>query len=316
MGTLGILFAGQGNQYENMGLDWIQYDPRFKPLLKTTSDIFGFDLLSILESKDGRINETLYAQPAIVLSSHMAFQVLLNETRLIPSAMAGFSLGEYSALLASKVFSFESGMELLKERSKAMQQCAMEHPGSMSAILGLENAVVEQICADITKNHGIVVPANYNCPNQLVISGVSSAVEEANIRLKNAGAKRCLTLNVSGAFHSPLMKSASLRLETVLKSYEENRPLYPLYANVTGEPYVKEDIKKLLVKQMVSPVKFETTIRNMMDSGITHFIEIGPGTALSGFVRKINPEAHVTNLSSVAQLDTVKGWLNEYGFNQ
>jgi [acyl-carrier-protein] S-malonyltransferase len=316
MGTLGILFSGQGNQYENMGLDWIQYDPRFKPLLKTTSDIFGFDLLSILESKDGRIHETKNAQPAIVLTSYMAYRTLLNETKLVPSALAGFSLGEYTALLASKVFSFESGMELLKERSVSMMRCASDHPGSMSAILGLDNATIEQVCFDVSKTHGLVVPANYNCPNQLVISGVSSAVEEANIRLKNAGAKRCLTLNVSGAFHSPLMLPAASRLETVLKTFVAEQPVFPLYANVTGEPYVKEDIKPMLVKQMVSPVKFETTIRNMMDSGITHFIEIGPGTALSGFVRKINPEAHVTNLSSVAQLDTVKGWLNEYGFNQ
>ena len=316
MGSLGILFAGQGNQYENMGLDWLSYDPRFKNHLKTTSAIFGFDLLSILEAKDGRINETLYAQPAIVLSSYMAFQVLLNETGMIPSAMAGFSLGEYSALLASKVFSFESGMELLKERSKAMQQCAMEHPGTMSAVLGLDNAVIEKICADITKNQGLVVPANYNCPMQLVISGVAQAVEEANVRLKNAGAKRCLTLNVSGAFHSPLMKSASLRLELVLKTYKEFIPLYPLYANVTGKPYVKDEIKKLLVRQIVSPVRFEETIRNMIEQGITHFIEIGPGTTLSGFLRKINSEATVTNLSNVSQLETVKGWLKTYGFSQ
>jgi [acyl-carrier-protein] S-malonyltransferase len=314
MGSLAILFTGQGNQYTQMGLDWINYDTSLKHFVDKTSIIYGIDFLKILDDTEGKINTTYYAQPAIVTTSLMAYQTLINETHIVPSAVAGFSLGEYSALIAAKVISFETAINLIFERSMAMQRCSEKQEGTMSAILGLENAVIEQLCQSISGSMGLVSPANYNCPNQLVVSGQKIAVDALNNAAKAAGAKRCLTLNVSGAFHSSMMNDAAQHMDKIFKSSIFHKPTVSVYSNVTGKPYESEDIRQLLVKQIISPVRFEDTIRHMINHGITHFLEIGAGNVLSGFVRKIDPQIPVINLDKTYQLSGVKGWLNENGF--
>ncbi len=314
MGSLAILFAGQGNQYPHIGLDWVKYDPRLIKYVNEISLIGGFNLMEIIEATDDRINDTFYAQPAIVLQSILAYKVLACETKIVPKAIAGFSLGEYSALHVAKVFDFQQTMSLVFERAKAMQSCSSKIPGSMAAILGLDTKVIESICEEISKNIGTVVCANYNCPGQLVISGEKEAVLSACDACKTAGAKRTVILNVSGAFHSPLMSLAAERLKAVLSGYKAQSPLYPLYSNVTGLPYQTSEIIDYLPAHLVSPVRFEAIIKNMMNQGITHFIEIGPKATLSAFVKKINPEAITINLDSVSDLENVKGWLEFHGF--
>jgi len=316
MASVAILFAGQGGQYELLGCDWLATYPTLQKYVQNATEALGYDLQAVLQSTDGRINETLYAQPAIVVQSLMAYQILMNETHVRPAAFAGFSLGEYTALIASRVFSYEAGLKILKIRAEAMQACAIKHPGAMAAIIGLDNERIETVCSEVSHYSGLVVPANYNCPNQLVISGDKQAVEVACDQAKTAGAKRCITLNVSGAFHSPLMKEAADHLEVALMQYTPQEAIAPLYSNVTARPYEKTTVTKYMVKQMTSAVLFEQTIRHMMESGITHFIEIGPGAVLSGFVRKINPDAIVTNLDHVSQIATIKGWLLENGINK
>jgi [acyl-carrier-protein] S-malonyltransferase len=313
MSKLAILFAGQGGQYPGMGLDWVQGDPVLQSRLQTTSSILGFDFESLLRGTDDSIHETRYAQPAIVFSSLAAYGTLVQATGVLPVAMTGFSLGEYTALSAAGVFSFSEIMTLLNVRSIAMQAAANRQMGGMSAVLGLTSEVVEAICFAVSVPGSIVVPANYNCPGQLVISGHVDAVAKANEQAKIAGAKRCVVLNVRGAFHSPLMEMAIPSLCDALSSLPLWKPKIPIYANVTGLPYVFTEIKEILCKQLVSPVLFEQTIRHMRENGITHFLEIGPGSTLSGLVRKIDPEAIVTNLDKKEQLDTVKGWLKTYG---
>jgi len=314
MAKLGILFAGQGGQYAGLGSDWLAIDPCFEEYVDVTSKAFGFDMNAVIHSADTRIFETMNAQPAIVLSSYLAYRVLMKETHLIPSAMAGFSLGEYTALIASEVFSFEEVMQVLHIRATAMQDCANRHPGSMAAILGMDPSSLERICEQVTSEVGLVLPANYNCPGQLVISGEKAAVETACARAKVSGAKRCVPLQVSGGFHSPLMEEASPLLRNALAPLHPGIMEFPLYANVTGKPYDPVELKENLVRQITSPVRFEEILRHMSESGITHFLEIGPGTALSGFVRKTNPEAFVASLDTVSQWNQVKGWLMEHGF--
>ncbi len=316
MASVAILFAGQGGQYEKLGCDWLESYPLLQKYTQNASEALGYDLFEVMQSTDGRINETLYAQPAIVVQSLMAYQMLLSETHIRPAAFAGFSLGEYTALIASRVFSYEAGLKILKIRAEAMQACATLHPGAMAAVLGLDNERIETVCSEVSHYSGLVVPANYNCPNQLVISGDKQAVETACEQAKTAGAKRCIMLNVSGAFHSPLMKEAADALELGLKKFTPQTAIAPLYSNVTGKPYIQSEIQSLMVKQMTSAVLFEQTIRHMMSSGITHFIEIGPGSVLSGFVKKINPDALVTNLDKASQIATIKGWLLENGINK
>jgi [acyl-carrier-protein] S-malonyltransferase len=314
MGSLAILFAGQGNQYPQIGLDWIKYDPRLIKYVNEISSIGGFNMMEIIESIDDTIHDTFYAQPAIVLQSVLAYKILTSETKIHPKAIAGFSLGEYSALNVSGVFDFHDTMMILFERAKAMQSCAKMNPGTMAAILGLDTLAIESICEDISNRVGTVVCANYNCPGQLVISGEIEAVNAACDACKVAGAKRSIVLNVSGAFHSPLMSEASKTLKDVLSGYKTLEPTCLLYSNVSGLPYQTSNILDYLPKHLVSPVRFESIIRNMMNQGITHFLEIGPKATLSAFVKKINPEAFTINLDKVSDLENVKGWLKIHGF--
>lgn len=314
MSSLAILLSGQGNQYPQMTLDWIKYDPRIIKYVEETSSIFGLNMMDIIEANDNRINDTFYAQPITVLHSIFAYQILSRETKIIPKAIAGFSLGEYSAMNISNVFDFHETMSLIFQRAKAMQDCALKTHGSMAAIIGLETRIVESICEEVTALKGIVVSANYNYPGQIIVSGVNEAVLEVCERCKEAKAKRTIILNVSGAFHSPLMTEAKEKLEKILLDYRPQKPTFLLYSNITGLPYQDSEIKTLLPKHLVSPVLFEKTIREMNKQGITHFLEIGPKSTLSTFVKKIIPEAFTMNLDKVSELEDVKGWLRLHGF--
>ncbi len=316
MGKLGVLFAGQGSQYPGMGLDWLAEHPDLVKHLAETNSILGTELTTLLTSAQGQLDQTIHAQPAIVATSLFAYESLRKATHFAPTAFAGFSLGEYSALEASGIYSFPVVIHLVRERAKAMQACATAHPGAMSAVLGLSAETIQSVCNEASHTGSIVVPANYNCPGQIVISGDKEAIVMAHDLARLAGAKRCVPLNVSGAFHSPLMKPAAQTLETILATYHPDTPVAPVYANVTALPYVSGEIRSTLVKQITSPVRFDQTIRQMIASGITHFLEIGPGQVLSGFVRKIDDSVQVMNLDKADQLEKVKGWLHEHGFSE
>ncbi|MFH0993401.1 MAG: ACP S-malonyltransferase [bacterium] len=314
MAKLGILFPGQGAQYPGMGCGWAHVHDTAARRLDEASALLGYDLALILACEDGRLDDTLFAQPATVVSSLLAFETLIQETHLQPAAFAGFSLGEYTALAASGVIAIADVITLVNTRAHAMQEAAREKPGAMCAVIGLSPEAVDTVCHQACGEGGFVTAANFNCPGQIVLSGDAKAIGRAIELSREAGAKRCVLLNVSGAFHSPLMQKAADRMIAALKPILVKTASASVYSNVTALPYGASDWKILLPKQMVSPVLFERTIRNMMENGITHFLEIGPGTVLSGFVRKISFDHPIVSLDRPEQLEQVKGWLHEYGF--
>ncbi|MFA5005918.1 MAG: ACP S-malonyltransferase [Candidatus Izemoplasmatales bacterium] len=314
MPALAILFPGQGAQHPGMGIDWLDDDPGVAKTLDEASRILGYDLSAVLSSEDGSLDDTLLAQPAIVISSLIAYKALLRRHPLKPAAFAGFSLGEWTALGAAGVYDFESLLRLVGIRAAAMQAAAKERPGAMAAILGLSEDRLKEVCAVASTPTAIVVPANLNCPGQIVISGDAEAVAKAAELAKQAGAKRIVPLNVSGAFHSPLMSSAAERLARALENAEPFFPAVPVWSNVTAAPHRKGELRKTLVRQVLEPVRFEDTIRALVASGIGHFLEIGPGSVLSGFIRKIDPTAAVARLDGPDGLPDLERWLTEHGF--
>jgi len=316
MNRLGILFAGQGAQHPGMGVGWAAADPVANKTLQEASRILGYDVVDLLSAGDGRLDETVFAQPAIVVSSLLGYHSLLRSTGLKPAAFAGFSLGEWTALGASGVFDFEHLLKFVQIRGIAMQACAKTNPGAMAAIVGLSDGQVCDVCAEATQAGSYVLAANFNCPGQIVVSGYQDAVLRAADLARAAGAKRVVPLAVSGAFHTPLMAAAADRLGAAIQDAEPFPASAPIYSNVTAMPYGKDDLKRLLQLQITSPVLFESTIRNMVSSGITHFLEIGPGSALSGFVRKISLDLPVARLDGPEDLANVKGWLKEHGFSE
>jgi [acyl-carrier-protein] S-malonyltransferase len=240
---------------------------------------------------DEELKQTRVTQPAIFL--HSVVLAILNSD-IKPDMVAGHSLGEFSALVANRTLSFEDGLRLVSKRAEAMQKACEINPSTMAAILGLEDEKVEQICKSIK---GIVVPANYNCPGQLVISGTHEAVNEACEKMKEAGAKRALVLPVGGAFHSPLMEPARQELAEAINDTEFNTPICPVYQNVKAQPVENPDIIKInLIAQLTAPVLWTQTVKAMVDNGATQFVEIGPGKVLSGLVKKIAPSSETTNL--------------------
>jgi len=316
MAGLGILFAGQGAQHPGMGLDWAERDPAVRRRIAHVSERLGYDLAEVLSGTGGRLDDTLYAQPAIVVSSHLAWDALRNAAGIRPDAFAGFSLGEWTSVAAARVLPCETVIDFVRKRAEAMKAAAAVTPGAMCAVIGLEADAIDALCRKASTDTEIVVAANYNCPGQIVLSGHVPAIQRAAEAARLAGAKRCVILNVSGAFHSPLMKNAAETLAALLEAAEPFPPAAPVYANVTALPYRHGTWKRLLAEQIVSPVRFEATLRNMAAAGITHFLEIGPGATLSGFVRKTLPEAPVMNLDGPEGLDKVKGWLKDHGFSE
>ena len=286
------IFPGQGAQFVGMGLDLYEKSAEAKALFEAANGILGFSITDIMFSgTDEDLKQTKVTQPAIFLHSVILSKVLGKN--FAPQMVAGHSLGEFSALVANEALSFEDGLQLVAKRATAMQKACELQPGTMAAVLGLDDSKVEELCATVD---GIVTPANYNCPGQLVISGELKAVETACEKMKEAGAKRALVLPVGGAFHSVLMKPAEEELATAIEQTTFDKPLCPVYQNVTTTAVSNEaNIKKNLIKQLTAPVKWTQSVQQMIADGATEFIEVGPGKVLQGLVKKINKEAVVAS---------------------
>lgn len=282
------IFPGQGAQFTGMGKDLYDNSEIAKKRFRQANEILGFDITKIMfEGTADELKETKVTQPAIFLHSVILAEVL-GET-FKPDMVAGHSLGEFSALVANKCLKFEDALLLVSKRALAMQKACEMQPSTMAAVLGLEDHIVEAVCADVD---GVVVAANYNCPGQLVISGEVKAVEEACERLKERGARRALLLPVGGAFHSPLMEPAREELAKAIENTPFATPICPVYQNVTTFAVTDpEKIKENLIFQLTAPVKWTQSVQNMVADGATKFIEVGPGNVLQGLVKKIHKDA-------------------------
>ena len=289
------IFPGQGAQYPEMGLELYNNSDLAKDLFEKANVLLEFNITEIMFGGSVEdLKQTKVTQPAIFLHS-----VILSKTlgdNFNPDMVAGHSLGEFSALVANNTLSFEDGLRLVSARAKAMQKACDNNPGTMAAVLGLENNIVEEVCKEID---GIVVAANYNCPGQLVISGEIQGINLACEKLKESGARRALVLPVGGAFHSPLMEDAKQELEDAIKNTVFNKPICPVYQNVSAEAVSDETkIKENLISQLTSPVKWTQSVEKMIQDGGNNFIEIGPGKVLQGLVRKINSNVETSSISN------------------
>lgn len=282
------VFPGQGSQFVGMGKDLYDNNPLAKEMFEKANDILGFRITDeMFSGTDEGLKQTKVTQPAIFLHS-VILAATIGEA-FQPNMVAGHSLGEFSALVANKTLSYEDALVLVSKRALAMQKACEIEPSTMAAILGLDDKVVEEICASITEE--VVVAANYNCPGQLVISGSIEGVNIACEKMKAAGAKRALVLPVGGAFHSPLMLPAQKELEAAIEATHFNEPICPVYQNVTASAVSNAaEIKKNLVLQLTAPVKWTQTVEHMLADGATHFYEVGPGKVLQGLVKKVNKD--------------------------
>ena len=288
------VFPGQGAQYPGMGKDLYNNSLLAKEMFELANSILGFRITDrMFSGTDEDLKQTKITQPAIFLHSTI-FAAAMGES-FKPEMVAGHSLGEFSALVANKTLSFEDGLILVSKRADAMQKACEISPSTMAAIIGLDETVVEEACSSINE---IVVPANYNCPGQIVISGSNKGIERAVEMLKAKGAKMTVKLAVGGAFHSPLMESARIELEAAIKNIYFHQPICPVYQNVNASPSTDPDeIRTNLVAQLTSPVRWTQTIRNMISDGATSFTEIGPGKVLQGLIKKIDKSVAADGVS-------------------
>ncbi|HBI40516.1 MAG TPA: [acyl-carrier-protein] S-malonyltransferase [Tenacibaculum sp.] len=279
------IFPGQGAQFTGMGLDLYEKFSIAQELFEKANDILGFSITDVMfEGSPEELKQTKVTQPAVFLHSVISAKVLGDD--FSPEMVAGHSLGELSALVANKVLSFQDGLRLVSKRAKAMQKACEIKPSTMAAVLGVEDALVEEICK---QTEGVVVAANYNCPGQLVISGEIEAVENACKVLKEKGARRAMILPVGGAFHSPIMEPAREELAKAIEETDFKQPICPIYQNVVAEAVIApKKIKENLISQLTAPVKWTQSIQNMIADGGSEFVEVGPGKVLQGLMRKIN----------------------------
>lgn len=286
------VFPGQGAQFTGMGKDLYESSAIAKELFDKANDILGFPITDIMfEGTAEQLKETKVTQPAVFLHSVILAKTIEN---FKPEMVAGHSLGEFSALVANGTLAFEDALKLVYQRAMAMQKACEITPSTMAAVLGLEDAIVEQVCNEID---GVVVAANYNCPGQLVISGETTAVEKACEKLKEAGAKRALLLPVGGGFHSPMMEPARTELAAAIEATTFNQPTCPVYQNVPASAVSDpEIIKKNLIVQLTAPVKWTQSVQQMIADGATSFTEVGPGKVLTGLIKKIDKDAETFNI--------------------
>jgi len=289
------VFPGQGAQFVGMGKDLYENSELGKELFDKANEILGFNITELMfNGTDEDLRQTKVTQPAIFLHSVILAKTLGDGFK--PEMVAGHSLGEFSALVANGALSFEDGLKLVSQRAMAMQKACEVEPSTMAAIIGLDDETVERVCAEIEE---IVVPANFNCPGQLVISGSMKGIEIACEKLKEAGAKRALPLNVGGAFHSPLMEPARVELEEAIKNTTFSTSTCPVYQNVNAKPVSDpEEIKKNLVAQLTAPVRFTQTMVNMIADGASLFTEVGPGKVIQGLVKKVDRKMETAGVDS------------------
>jgi len=279
------IFPGQGAQFVGMGRELYDHSEETKFLFEQANEILGFRITDVMfEGTDEGLKQTKVTQPAIFLHSVILAKAMGKTFH--PQMVAGHSLGEFSALVSARALSFEDGLRLVAARANAMQKATEIQPSTMAAILGLDDFTVEDVCQRVSD---VVVPANYNCPGQLVISGTIAGVEKACELLLEAGAKRALKLNVGGAFHSPLMEAARVELQAAIEAVEIQEPICPVYQNIDAKPYTDPNvIKQNLIEQLTGPVRWTQTILHMIEHGAMSFTEVGPGNVLQGLVKKIN----------------------------
>lgn len=303
MGKVAFIFPGQGAQYVGMGKDFYEKFEDSKTVFDKATKILGIDMAKLCFEENDDINITEYTQIAMVTTC-MAILTQVNKLGIKPDVCAGLSLGEYAAMMASNVLSFEEGIRVVRERGILMQNAVTTGLGAMAAVLGAETELIEKVCEE---TDGIVTIANYNCPGQIVISGEKAAVEQAAETLKSHGVKRVIMLNVSGPFHSYMLKEAGEKLGSVLKTVKINDPFVPYVANVNGA-YVEtsDNIRDLLSKQVYSPVKWQQSVEAMIGAGVDTFIEIGPGKTLSAFVKKIDKNCKVANVEKAEDLEKLQ----------
>ena len=289
-----FVFPGQGAQFVGMGKDLYENNPVAKEMFDKANEILGFNITDLMfNGTDEDLRQTKVTQPAIFLHSVILAKTMGDDFN--PDMVAGHSLGEFSALVAAGALSFEDGLRLVSARAQAMQKACEKTPSTMAAVLALPDAKVEELCASVTE--GVVVPANYNCPGQIVISGSTEGVDAACAKMLEAGAKRALKLKVGGAFHSPLMEPARAELADAIAHTDFHAPKCPVYQNVNAEPQTDpETIKKNLIAQLTAPVRWTQTIQNMIAAGADTFVEVGPGAVLQGLVKKISSEVATSGI--------------------
>lgn len=296
-----FLFSGQGAQYDGMGKELYDQYGSVKQTFDKASEALSIDLAELAFNQNEKLHWTPLTQPAILTLSH-AIEQLMQEAGIKPDMVAGLSLGEYTALVSSEVFTFEDAVKLVHKRGQFMDEAVPEGVGAMAAVMGLESEVVEKICDEISETHYVQV-ANYNMPGQIVVAGIKSGVTQAIKELEDAGAKKVIPLNVSGPFHTKLLEPAAKNLEIELKNISTKEFLYPVYSNTNARTYETiDEVIPTLVQQVMSPVRFEQMIRQMIKDGADHFVELGPGKTLKTFVKKIDRGVSVMNVENDKQL--------------
>ncbi|MBJ8326109.1 ACP S-malonyltransferase [Streptococcus pacificus] len=303
MGNIAFLFAGQGAQRLGMARDFYDHYSLVRETFDTASRVLGYDLRELIDEDSDKLNQTQYTQPAILVTSIAIYRVL-QEQSMTPDVVLGLSLGEYSALVASGSLAFEDAVQLVAKRGQYMANAAPKGTGKMVAVMNTDPKLIEEICLKASKK-GVVTPANYNTPNQIVIGGETEAVNEAVELLKKAGTKRLIPLNVSGPFHTALLDNASQQLANTLEHVSFSEFKMPLISNTTAKVMPQDAIKSLLARQVKEPVRFYESIETLKSLGVTEFVEIGPGKVLSGFVKKIDKTSNIYTVDDLTGFEAL-----------